>query len=139
MTSAERVDCASLPRGSLLYVETKNRHCWIECLGGTAIRIAGHPEYCPTPAAGHVLESGLVERGKRLRFLLHDCRPVTTSRVVRVRVQRAGVLLVDPLKHSHSSTKARFPRVGAPGARAAVKAGIASSAGRERRSLAVIQ
>jgi len=88
MTSAELVDCASLPRGSLLYVQTKNRQYWIECLGGTAIRIAGHPEYCPTPAAGHILESGLIERGKHLRFLLHDYRPVTTSRVVRVRIQR---------------------------------------------------
>jgi hypothetical protein len=88
MTSAERVDCASLPRGSLLYVQTRNRHYWIQCLGGTAIRIAGHPEYCPTPAAGYVLECGLIERGKHLRFLLQNCRPVTTSCVVRVRVQQ---------------------------------------------------
>ena len=88
MTSAERIEFASLPRGSLVYVQTKNRHYWIRCLGGGAIRIAGHPEYCPTPAAGHVLESGLVERGKRFRFLLQDCRSVTTSRVVRVRVQQ---------------------------------------------------
>ena len=32
MTSAERVDCASLRRGSLLYVQTRNRHYWIQCL-----------------------------------------------------------------------------------------------------------
>jgi hypothetical protein len=89
MTSAERADCASLPRGSLLYVQTMNRRYWIPCLAGTAVRIAGHPEYCPTPAAGHVLESGLLERGKRFRFLLQDCRSVTTSRVVRVRVQQS--------------------------------------------------
>jgi hypothetical protein len=89
MTSVQRVDCASLPRGSLLYVQTKNRHYWIQCLGGTAIRIVGHPEYCPTLAAGRVFESGLVERGKRFRFLLHDCRPVTTSLVVRVGVQQS--------------------------------------------------
>jgi hypothetical protein len=88
MTSAKRVDCASLPRGSLLYVQTKNRHYWIQCLGGTAIRIAGHPEYCPTPAVGRVFELGLVERGKRFRFLLHDYRPITTSHVVRVGVQQ---------------------------------------------------
>ena len=88
MTSAERVDCASLPRGSLLYVQTKNRYYWIQCLGGTEIRIVGHPEYCPTPASGHVLECGLIERGKRLRFLLQNCRPVTTSLVVRVHVQQ---------------------------------------------------
>ena len=88
MTSAERADCASLPRGSLLYVQTRNRQYWIQCLGGTAIRIAGHPEYCPTPASGYVLECGLIERGKHLRFLLQNCRPVTTSWVVRVRVQQ---------------------------------------------------
>ena len=88
MISAEFADCAGLPPGSLLDVETKNRHYQIECLGGNAILISGHPEYCPTPAAGRVLESGLIERGKHLRVLLHDCRPVTTSRVVRVRVQR---------------------------------------------------
>ena len=60
----------------------------MRCLGGTAIRIAGHPEYCPTAAPGRVFDSGLVERGMRFRFLLHDCRPVTTSRVVRVGVQQ---------------------------------------------------
>ena len=88
MTSAERIEFASLPRGSLVYVQTKNRHYWIRCLGGGAIRIAGHPEYCPTPAAARVFESGLVERGKRFRFLLHNCRPVATSRVVRVGVEQ---------------------------------------------------
>ena len=72
MTSAERIEFASLPRGSLVYVQTKNRHYWIRCLGGGAIRIAGHPEYCPTPAAARVFESGLVERGERFRFLLHE-------------------------------------------------------------------
>ena len=41
-----------------------------------------------SPTAGHVLESRLVERGKRFRFLLQDCRPVTTSHVARVRVQQ---------------------------------------------------
>jgi hypothetical protein len=51
MISAEFIDCADLPPGSLLEVETKNRHYQIECLGGSAIRISGHPEYCPTPAA----------------------------------------------------------------------------------------
>ena len=88
MTSSEFVNCAGLPPGSLLDVETKNRHYLIECLGGTAIRISGHPEYCPTPVAGCVLESGLIERGHHLHLLLEN-RPVTTSRVLRVRVQQA--------------------------------------------------
>jgi hypothetical protein len=88
MTSVEFVDCSGLPPGSLLDVETKNRHYKIECLGGSAIRVCGHPEYCPTPVHGHVLDPGLIQRGRHLHFLLDDRRPVTTSRVVRVRVQR---------------------------------------------------
>jgi hypothetical protein len=97
MTSAEFVHCESLPPGSLLEVETKNRHYQIECLGGNAIRVSGHPEYCPTPVSGRlrgaadrhgVFEPGLIGRGKYMQFLLDDSRPVTTSRVVRVRVQR---------------------------------------------------
>ena len=89
MNSAEHVDCAGLPPGSLLEVQTRNRQYHIECLGGGAIRVSGHPEYCPTPVSGRVAESGLIERGRHLHLLLEDCRPVTTSRVVRVRVQKA--------------------------------------------------
>ena len=87
MTSAEFVDCANLPAGCLLEVETRNRQYHIECLGGGAIRISGHPEYCPEPVPGKVLDP-LIERGKHLQFLLGDRRPVTTSRVMKVRVQR---------------------------------------------------
>jgi len=86
MTST--LDCNGLAPGSLLEVETKNRHYRMECLGDSAIRISGHPEYCPTPMQGRVLESGLIERGKHLQFLLDDRRPVTTSRVLRVRLKR---------------------------------------------------
>jgi hypothetical protein len=89
MTSAEFIDGAALPAGSMLEVETKNRRYQIECLGGGAVRISGHPEYCPTPVKGRMLESGHIERGKYLQFMLDDRRPVTTSRVVRVRVERA--------------------------------------------------
>jgi hypothetical protein len=97
MISAEYVDFQGLPAGSLLEVETKNRHYQIECLGGSSIRISGHPEYCPTPVTGKlqgsadkggVFELGLITRGRYLQFILDDHRPVTTSRVVRVRVQR---------------------------------------------------
>jgi hypothetical protein len=73
-------------------VETKNRHYRIECLGGSAMRISGHPDYCPTPVPARVLESGVIERGRHLHLLLDDRRPVTTSRVVRVRVQRPSTI-----------------------------------------------
>src|ERR1041385_5754784 len=103
MTSAELVDCRNLPPGSLLDVETKNRHYQIECLGGNEVRISGHPELCPTPVdwelqgsadkAG-VLEPGLIGRGRYLKFLVDDRRPVTTSRVLRLRVQESSTARV---------------------------------------------
>jgi hypothetical protein len=108
MTSAELVDCKSLVRGSLIDVETKSRHYRIECLGGNAIRISGHPEYCPDPVLAQlhgsvdkegIFELGLIGRGMRLMFLLNEHRPVTTSRVLRVRVDQPKVV---PSKSSPS-------------------------------------
>jgi hypothetical protein len=90
----EGVDLKSLRAGSLIDVETESRHYRIECLGGDAIRISGHPEYCPKPVEaglqGSVDEDGnvdlsVIEPGARLVFFLNH-RPVTTSRIVRVEV-----------------------------------------------------
>src|SRR6185436_12963855 len=101
MTSAEVVDYKSLKRGSLIDVETRNRHYRIECLGGNAVRICGHPEYCPEPVQAHLrgsvdregaLELGLIGRGMRLVFLLNERQPVTTSRVVRLQVDRSNAV-----------------------------------------------
>ena len=101
MTSAELVDCNSLAPGSRIEVETKSRHYQIECLGGNAVRISGHPEYCPNPVPArlhgsldkeHGLEFGLIGRGMRFLFLLNDGRPVTTSRVLRVQVDRPAII-----------------------------------------------
>jgi len=106
MTSTEVVDCKSLARGSLIDVETKSRHYRIECLGGNAIRISGHPEYCPelVPAQLQgsvdkecVFELGLIGRGMRLTFLLNEHLPVTTSRVLRVHVDQPKA--VQPIYH----------------------------------------
>jgi hypothetical protein len=100
MTSAELVDCKSLVRGSLIDVETKSRHYRIECLGGNAIRISGHPDYCPNPVpaqlqgslnAEGIVEWGLIGRGMRLMFLLNEVRPVTTSSVLHVHVDQPKV------------------------------------------------
>ena len=52
MTSAELIDCKNLTRGSFIEVETASRHYRIECLGGSAVRISGHPDYCPRSGAG---------------------------------------------------------------------------------------
>ena len=89
MHSAEFVNCEGLAPGSLLEVETRNRHYRIECMGGNEIRVSGHPEYCPEPVPGRVLASGLIERGHHLHLLLEGRRPLTTSRIVHVRVQTA--------------------------------------------------
>src|SRR5712691_7106346 len=97
MTSSELIDCTSLARGCLIDVETKSRHYRIECLGWKAIRISGHPEYCPDPVPAQlqgsvdkegILELGLIGRGRRLMFLLDEHRPVTTSMVLSVRVDQ---------------------------------------------------
>lgn len=101
MASAELLVCNSLAPGSLIDVETKSRHYRIECLGGNAIRISGHPDYCPEPAPAQlqgsvdkegVLEVGLIGRGRRLVFLLDKDRPVTTSRILHVRVERGKAI-----------------------------------------------
>jgi hypothetical protein len=101
MTSVELVDCQSLAPGSRIDVETKSRHYQIECLGGNAIRISGHPEYCPSPVPAclqgsldkeGILEFGLIGRGMRFLFLLNDDRPITTSRVLHIHVDRPAVV-----------------------------------------------
>jgi hypothetical protein len=93
--SGVRLDVARVAPGCFIDVETKTRHYQIECLGGNAIRISGHPDYCPgpTPARLHgsidsegVLECGHIGRGMKLMFFLEDDRPVTTSRVVGFRI-----------------------------------------------------
>ena len=110
MTSAEFVDCKSLARGSLIDVETKSRHYQIECLGGNAIRISGHPEYCPDPVPARlhgsvdkegILELGLIGRGRRLMFLLDEHHPVTTSRVLSVHVDQPKVVQPKPSTGIH--------------------------------------
>jgi hypothetical protein len=101
MTSLELIDCTSLERGCLIDIETKSRHYRIECLGGKAVRISSHPEYCPHPVPAQlqgsvdkegILEWGLIGRGKRLMFLLDERRPITTSKVLHVRVDQSKVV-----------------------------------------------
>lgn len=86
-----------MPPGSLLEIETKNRHYRVECLGGNAVRISGHPDLCPTPVPVElqgsadktgIIEAGIIAPDRYLRFLMDDHRPVTTSRIVKVRVQK---------------------------------------------------
>jgi hypothetical protein len=91
------VDLNDLRPGSLIDVETQSRHYRVECLGGNAVRISGHPEYCPTPVPAHLqsslnsqgaLMTCVIESGKRLTFFLNDDRPVSTSKVVSVQVEQ---------------------------------------------------
>jgi hypothetical protein len=91
------VDIHNLTPGSLIDVETRSRHYQIECLGGSAMRISGHPQYCPKPVeaelAGSVDSegmsgSGCIVPGKHLVFLVGHHRPVTTSRVLSVHVDK---------------------------------------------------
>ncbi len=93
MRSTELLDCKSLEPGFLIDVETTSRHYRIECLGGSSIRISGHPRFCPTPVAAHLegsitsegtIENGIIERGMRLMCLLEDQIPLTTSKILHV-------------------------------------------------------
>jgi hypothetical protein len=95
MRSDEMLDCRSLEPGSLIDVETKSRHYRIECLGGNTIRVSGHPQFCPTPVVAQlegsvtrdgVIEEGVIELGMPLVFLLPDGGPVTTSKVLHLRL-----------------------------------------------------
>ena len=97
MATAELLDYQSLAPGSRIDVETRSRHYYIECLGGSSVRISGHPEYCPEPVAARLegsidqegsLEAGYIGRGMRLMFLVNDQRSVTTSRILKVRVSQ---------------------------------------------------
>ena len=45
----EGVDLKSLSPGSLIDMETKNRHYRIEYLGGTTMRISGHRHFAQVP------------------------------------------------------------------------------------------
>ena len=96
MPSAQLVTFNNLPAGAILDVETRNRNYHIECLGGNSVRISGHPDYCPTPVPallrGSVdlqgaLEKDLICRGMRLVFELDDHRPITTTRIQRLRLE----------------------------------------------------
>jgi len=91
------VDLKNLLPGSLLDVETRSRHYRIECLGGNAIRISGHPDFCPNPVHAHLqgaitqngaVEFGLIEPGMKFVFVLNGYIPVTTSRVISVRLNK---------------------------------------------------
>ena len=97
MLSTQLLDCRNLDPGSVIDVETKSRHYRIECLGGNSIRVSGHPEFCPNPVMASLqgsldrdgtLETGFIACGMRLIILLDDTHPITTSRVLHVRVEQ---------------------------------------------------
>jgi hypothetical protein len=104
------VDLKSLRAGSLIDVETNSRRYCIEFLGGNAIRISGHPEYCPDPELAHlhgsidnegVVEVDLIEPGMRLIFILNNRRPVTTSRVLTVHVDQTSAVQPESFPSIH--------------------------------------
>ena len=103
------VNPAGLRPGSLIDLETGSRHYRIECLGGTAIRISGHPEYCLNPVPARlfgsidkqgVVELGMIEPGSKVMFFLNGDHPLTTSRVVSVHVDQPGPVQAKPLSSS---------------------------------------
>jgi hypothetical protein len=95
--STASLDVNELLPGFLLRVETTSRDYRIECLGGGAILISGHPQHCPDPVPARlqgsvdregILELGLIQTGMRLVVFLNGDSPITTSKVLRVRLDR---------------------------------------------------
>jgi hypothetical protein len=96
----EGVDVNVLRPGSFIDIETKSRHYLIEFLGGNAMRISGHPEYCPTPVMAELqgsldqrgtLELGVIRPGRRVVFLLNnENTPLQTSSVLSVHLDFDG-------------------------------------------------
>jgi hypothetical protein len=95
----DSMELKKLSPGSQIDVETKSRHYHIECLGGNAIRIHGHPEYCPMPVVAQfhgsvdnhgAVDAGVIERGMRLRFFVLGEFPVTTSAVMDYHLERSA-------------------------------------------------
>lgn len=91
------VNLTSLPPGCVIDLATKSRHYRIECLGGDATRISGHPEHCPHPVYAQlkgsinehgVLEPGLIKRGMRVMFRLSEHLSISTSTVVSIHVDQ---------------------------------------------------
>ena len=96
----EGITLSSLDAGSVIDLETKNRHYRLEYLGGDKAWISGHPRLCPRPVMVHVqgsigrsVESDFLGPGMHLVFRrMDDERPVTTSEIT-------GLKVVEPTKH----------------------------------------
>jgi hypothetical protein len=95
----DEVKLRSMTPGTQLDVETKNTHYRIECLGGEAMRISGHPRLCPTPVPaelegsqdrGGAIQWGDIKCGKHLLFLLEKYGPVRTTKIVGVHLNPPG-------------------------------------------------
>jgi hypothetical protein len=81
--------------GSVLDLETGNRHYRIEYLGGEDIRISGHPELCPEPVLAKLkgsaydsggFEPGFIGRGMHLVFRrAGDPSAISTSKISEIR------------------------------------------------------
>src|ERR1700730_2547293 len=97
----EELDCTSLNRGSIIDIETKNRHYWIEYLGDDVIRISGHPRLCPTPVLAKfhgsinhegVFKAGFIGKGTHLVFRpLDESLPIATSEITKIRVEGSQI------------------------------------------------
>lgn len=92
----EGVHLNSLDKGSVIDIETKNRHYRIEYVGEDKAWISGHPQLCPKPVLVQVqgstgrntVESGFIGQGMHLVFLrLNDHVPITTSEVTDISVK----------------------------------------------------
>jgi hypothetical protein len=94
----EGVHLSKLAEGSVIDLETKSRHYWMEYLGGDRVLVSGHPQWCPTPLVVHLrgsmgasgkFEPDFIGEGMRVVFQrFDDSLPVTTSEAKHIRLGR---------------------------------------------------
>ena len=90
------VNLADLLPGAVVEVETQNRAYTLLNQGDARVLISGHPQFCPNPRpakilgsswGGTMLKEAYIGRGMHLQFRHAGCGPITTSRILEVRIK----------------------------------------------------
>jgi hypothetical protein len=90
------VHLADLLPGAVVEVETQNHAYTLLNRGGASVLISGHPQFCPNPRpakilgsswGGTMLKEAYIGRGMHLQFRHAGCGPITTSRILEVRIK----------------------------------------------------
>ena len=90
------VNLTDLLPGTVVEVETQNHAYTLLNRGGASVLISGHPHFCPNPRpakilgsswGGTMLKEAYIGRGMHLQFRQPGSGPITTSRILEVRIK----------------------------------------------------